>query len=101
MCRPALPSCAKPNGVSEILTLSDAGSGFARPAPIPRLTFLDGLRGWAAMAVLLFHVFILIFPPSNFAAIMLRKFVLFNGAFAVMLFFVISGFALSTPFVAS
>jgi peptidoglycan/LPS O-acetylase OafA/YrhL len=32
---------------------------------------------------------------------MLRKFVLFNGAFAVMLFFVISGFALSTPFVAS
>ncbi len=66
-----------------------------------RLTFLDGLRGWAAMAVLLFHVFILIFPPSIFAAIMLRKFVLFNGAFAVMLFFIISGFALSVPFVTS
>jgi peptidoglycan/LPS O-acetylase OafA/YrhL len=86
-------------------SLTSAGSG--RPAagndgrPAARLTFLDGLRGWAAVAVLLFHVFILVFPPSIFAAVTLRKFVLFNGAFAVMLFFVISGFALSAPFVAS
>ena len=93
--------------MSEIFKVSLTGVGSHRSVggdngrAGPRLTFLDGLRGWAAMAVLLFHVFILISPPSTFAAVILRKFVLFNGAFAVMLFFVISGFALSVPFVAS
>lgn len=65
-----------------------------------RLTELDGLRGWAALSVLLFHMywecFGILFPDirSIWVAGAL------NGKFAVALFFVISGAALGAPFFA-
>ncbi|WP_233272688.1 acyltransferase family protein [Paraburkholderia acidisoli] len=57
--------------------------------------FLDGLRGWAAIMVLLAH---LIRGVASTAAPALNKpFLLFptDGDFAVYVFFVVSGFALS------
>lgn len=62
-----------------------------------RLHELDGLRGWAALCVVIFHVFYeclgVRFPV--FRNIFTHT---FNGRFAVSIFFVLSGEALSTPF---
>jgi peptidoglycan/LPS O-acetylase OafA/YrhL len=60
-----------------------------------RYYFLDGLRGWAALAVVFWHVFCESYPISQAAADFLRFLPPFNGNVAVDLFFVISGFALS------
>ncbi len=68
--------------------------------PVERLAFLDGLRGWAALAVLLYYVFAQGFPPNAFAKSELSKIVLFNGPYAVKLFFAISGVSLSLPYFA-
>ena len=63
-----------------------------------RLSELDGIRGWAAFSVLLFHimweVFGIKFPEfrNNYTAFIL------NGPLAVYVFFVLSGEALSTPY---
>jgi len=65
-----------------------------------RLYFLDGLRGWGAVAVLNGHLFVLfLFKDSPFAqhAFKVVPF-LFDGTQAVFLFFVVSGFALTTPY---
>lgn len=59
---------------------------------------LDGLRGWASLIVLLYHIFIEMLSrvvpelrtPLTFAVL--------NGQYAVFVFFVLSGDALSTPF---
>ncbi|MGO4171541.1 acyltransferase family protein [Bosea sp. TAF32] len=66
-----------------------------------RQTYLDGLRGWAAVIVLFYHVFSNGFPPSAWAETDLKLWLPFNGFFAVSAFFVVSGFALSTGFVRS
>jgi peptidoglycan/LPS O-acetylase OafA/YrhL len=60
-----------------------------------RLFFLDGIRGWGALSVLLYHVFIDALPVSPNLAKMLAPIPLFNGHLAVLIFFVISGFSLS------
>jgi peptidoglycan/LPS O-acetylase OafA/YrhL len=62
-----------------------------------RLRFLDGLRGWAAVVVLLHHVFIDGLPANAFMAdrALWAKVFFFNGTLAVSVFFVISGFSLS------
>lgn len=62
-----------------------------------RLDFLDGLRGWAALVVVFYHVTALVFPPI---ALMphLIPFLPWNGVLAVTLFFLISGFALTIPY---
>jgi peptidoglycan/LPS O-acetylase OafA/YrhL len=65
-----------------------------------RYLFLDGMRGWAALAVLLYHVFIDGYPANDFAR-NLRWFPYLNGWLAVCLFFAISGFALSIGFINS
>lgn len=63
-----------------------------------RLSELDGLRGWAALSVVIFHVFWeslgICFPifRNPFTA------GLMNGTLAVCIFFVVSGAALSAPF---
>jgi peptidoglycan/LPS O-acetylase OafA/YrhL len=64
----------------------------------PRYEYLDGLRGWASLYVLLFHfvgeIFIKIYPAmqspvwSPFS----------NGSLAVFVFFILSGDALSSVF---
>ncbi|MFM0597992.1 acyltransferase family protein [Paraburkholderia dilworthii] len=64
-----------------------------------RKAYLDGIRGWAALMVLLSH---LVHNFAAQAAPALNKPVLLfptDGALAVYFFFVVSGFALSTRFV--
>ena len=62
-----------------------------------RLRFLDGLRGWAAVVVLLHHVFVDGLPANGFMAdrSLWAKVFFLNGTLAVCVFFVISGFSLS------
>lgn len=62
-----------------------------------RFRFLDGLRGWAAVVVLLHHVFIDGLPANGLMAdrILWAKVFFLNGTLAVCVFFVISGFSLS------
>ena len=73
----------------------------APPATIERgatrLRVLDGLRGWAAVVVLLHHVFIDGLPANAFMAdrALWAKVFFLNGTLAVSVFFVISGFSLS------
>lgn len=66
----------------------------------PRLAELDGLRGWAALSVVLFHIFLetfgAVYPPFR----NLFTGALFNGPLAVGIFFVLSGDALSAPYFA-
>jgi peptidoglycan/LPS O-acetylase OafA/YrhL len=63
-----------------------------------RLTELDGVRGWAALGVVCYHVF---WETLYFRAPEMRNIVtgvLFDGGLAVSMFFILSGEALSTPF---
>ena len=62
-----------------------------------RLGVLDGLRGWGAVFVLLFHVFCDAIPLGP-SATRLQYFLPFNGQLAVLVFFVVSGFALSVRY---
>jgi peptidoglycan/LPS O-acetylase OafA/YrhL len=62
-----------------------------------RFRFLDGLRGWAAFSVLIYHIFIDGLPPNAFMAdrMLWAKAFILNGTLAVCIFFVVSGFSLS------
>src|SRR5262249_8991449 len=62
-----------------------------------RFRFLDGLRGWAAVVVLLHPLFVDGLPPNGFMAdrALWAKVFFLNGTLAVSVFFVISGFSLS------
>lgn len=62
-----------------------------------RFRFLDGLRGWAAVVVLLHHLFVDGLPANNLMAdrSLWAKVFFLNGTLAVSVFFVISGFSLS------
>lgn len=66
-----------------------------------RVHYLDGVRGWAALAVLFYHVywecFGVVFPEFRHGALALFC----NGPLAVSVFFILSGDALLTPFLAS
>ena len=58
-----------------------------------KIKFIDGLRGWASLAVLIFHIF----PCLIFQGIenpILSK-MSFFGVRAVLIFFILSGFSLS------
>ncbi|VTU28459.1 acyltransferase family protein [Variovorax sp. PBL-E5] len=63
-----------------------------------RLHFLDGLRGWGAAAVLLFHVFVEAFPINPEVTASLRHVFMFNGVLAVWVFFLVSGFSLAIAY---
>jgi peptidoglycan/LPS O-acetylase OafA/YrhL len=65
-----------------------------------RLRFLDGLRGWGAVVVLLYHVFSQGLPIDTAFGASLQYFVPFNGMLAVFVFFVVSGFSLSVRYLA-
>jgi peptidoglycan/LPS O-acetylase OafA/YrhL len=69
--------------------------------PPRRLHEIDGIRGWAALTVLLFHLFWEVFgvplPGLRHPAL---RFVL-DGHLAVFIFFVLSADALSWPFVST
>jgi peptidoglycan/LPS O-acetylase OafA/YrhL len=68
-----------------------------------RFRFLDGLRGWAAVVVLLHHVFIDGLPANGLMAdrTLWAKVFFLNGTLAVCVFFVISGFSLSIRYFVS
>lgn len=66
--------------------------------PSYRLPFLDGIRGWGALSVLLYHVFIDGFPVSPALTKILAPIPLFNGTLAVWVFFIVSGFSLSIQY---
>jgi peptidoglycan/LPS O-acetylase OafA/YrhL len=65
-----------------------------------RVLYLDGVRGWAAFSVLLFHVlwetFGVLQPSLRHSLLSL----VFNGPLAVSVFFVLSGDALLVPYLA-
>ncbi len=65
-----------------------------------RLRFLDGVRGWAAVVVLLYHIFIDGLPANSFMAdrALWGKVFFLNGTLAVCVFFVVSGFSLSVRY---
>jgi peptidoglycan/LPS O-acetylase OafA/YrhL len=67
---------------------------------VRRLKFLDGLRGWGAVFVLLFHVFSDGLPVDVSLGERLRYLVPFNGGLAIFVFFVVSGFSLSVRYLA-
>jgi peptidoglycan/LPS O-acetylase OafA/YrhL len=67
-------------------------------APDHRLHFLDGLRGWGALAVVLFHVFVEGFAINEHTTATLRRVFMFNGALAVWVFFLVSGFSLAVGY---
>ncbi len=72
-----------------------------------RIHALDGLRGLAAFSVLVCHYIITFFPTLVFGAKGIEKFewqdvfsrspliALYNGSFAVFIFFVLSGFVIA------
>jgi peptidoglycan/LPS O-acetylase OafA/YrhL len=68
--------------------------------PVQRLKFLDGLRGWGAVVVLLYHVFSEALPLDPAFGTGLQYFLPFNGLLAVYVFFVVSGFSLSVRYLA-
>lgn len=69
-----------------------------KAAPDVRLHFLDGLRGWGAVVVVLYHVFLDGFSINQTVSDTLRPIFLFNGVLAVWVFFLVSGFSLSIAF---
>lgn len=66
--------------------------------PSQRVTFLDGLRGWGALTVLAYHLLVEIYPPTPETGAALYRLAPFNGPLAVVIFFIVSGFSLSTGF---
>lgn len=69
------------------------------PVQADRLLFLDGLRGWAALMVVLSHL--LIFFVAHTSTVYRNWYWAFasDGNLAVFVFFVLSGFALSIGYI--
>jgi peptidoglycan/LPS O-acetylase OafA/YrhL len=71
-----------------------------RPAPSPRSPGLDGLRGVAALAVLLFHVWLYArVDPSTSTGSTAAGLFWSNLRWGLLLFFVLSGFLLYRPWI--
>jgi peptidoglycan/LPS O-acetylase OafA/YrhL len=66
-----------------------------------RIDYFDGLRGWSAAAVVLHHIGAAMYGWTDFKDLFLQNhlgkilYFLFDGPFAVYIFFVLSGFVLS------
>lgn len=60
-----------------------------------RISTLDGIRGWAALFVVIYHVFVQNFPGVSIPPDFLGRLLPFRGNSAVFAFFIISGYALS------
>jgi peptidoglycan/LPS O-acetylase OafA/YrhL len=63
-----------------------------------KLAFLDGIRGWGAFVVLVYHVFVDGLPISKESKNILSPLFFFNGTLAVWIFFIVSGFSLSIAY---
>jgi peptidoglycan/LPS O-acetylase OafA/YrhL len=66
---------------------------------VERIRYLDGVRGIGALIIFLFH-FVLAFPTNLYVDLISSSAfnILFDGRFAVCLFFVLSGFVLTYKF---
>ncbi|WP_250523095.1 MULTISPECIES: acyltransferase family protein [unclassified Caballeronia] len=64
-----------------------------------RVHFLDGMRGWAALAVVLYHLAPTFLIPPHYLKSIGWLMLPMDGALAVYVFFVVSGFSLSIGFV--
>jgi peptidoglycan/LPS O-acetylase OafA/YrhL len=71
------------------------------PAPAVRLDALDGLRGLAALGVLVLHVWMFSYGDSGKPPKGLLDFAIGELRLGVQLFFVLSGFLIFRPFVAA
>src|SRR5438270_2616521 len=68
-----------------------------RRPPAPRLPFLDGLRGLAAVYVVLHHAAMMV-PPAGLGGVgSAARFVFRHGHYAVAVFIVLSGYCLMLP----
>lgn len=68
-----------------------------------RIEYLDSIRGLAALFVLLSHTAGAFAWPATYGAVLRWPFIsiLFEGKEAVCMFFVLSGYVLSKPYVSS
>lgn len=64
-----------------------------------RIEFVDGFRGWAALIVVVYHAFCNVFPINPAWHDYFWAIAPLNGPLAVNVFFVLSGFSLSIPFI--
>lgn len=64
-----------------------------------RLMFLDGMRGWAALAVVLYHLLPTFIVTAKQQHVIKWLLPAMDGALAVYVFFVVSGFSLSIAYV--
>lgn len=67
-------------------------------ARLSRVDEIDGIRGWAALAVVVFHLWLETFGKIHTEFIQPHYWFFFDGPLAVYIFFILSGDALSTPF---
>lgn len=75
---------------------TDSSPLSTQPIASRRLTEIDGIRGWAAISVLVQHfvlIFGVLYPPLAHP-----DFIMMNGMLAVQVFFILSGDALSSGF---
>jgi len=80
------------------MSMGGASMHDATGAGPSRLAVLDGLRGWAALCVTASHIFWGVFGDLVPLFKNLTTGVFLNGLFSVMLFFIISGEALSSAY---
>ena len=62
-----------------------------------RLTGADGLRAFAALWVVLYHLYQRLHLPSQAPWLQDLQLIIMKGSFGVSIFFVLSGMLLSTP----
>jgi peptidoglycan/LPS O-acetylase OafA/YrhL len=72
-----------------------------RPKQFGRVEEIDGIRGWAALCVVIFHLCLETFAKLHPHFVNPGSFFFFDGPMAVYIFFILSGDALSTPFLSS
>ncbi|MHC5537433.1 acyltransferase family protein [Singulisphaera rosea] len=75
----------------------DLHTRLRRESPATRLPFLDGMRGLAALYVVLHHAALMV-PPSGLSGpSVAARFLLRHGHYAVAVFIVLSGYCLMRP----
>lgn len=82
---------------ARIITLRDSTHTSTSKSP-SRIDEIDGIRGWAALAVVVFHLWLETFGRIHTEFIQPEYWFFFDGPLAVYIFFILSGDALSTPF---
>jgi peptidoglycan/LPS O-acetylase OafA/YrhL len=70
----------------------------AFPRQFARVEEIDGIRGWASLCVVIFHVCLETFTGLHPHFVNPASFFFFDGPMAVYVFFILSGDALSTPY---